>query len=107
MVRGGSEENNRNTPDIRPHGLATEFSPMFDQRIVSTILRNCVAQTRRRDMSQTSRLAARRANSRPRNEPRMRSGRSCLYAGGNAGWCLGAEGFKAAVCRSRTRWLSF
>lgn len=30
-----------------------------------------------------------------------------LYAGGNAGWCLGAEGFKAAVCRSRTRWLSF
>lgn len=70
MFRGGSEENNRNTPDIRPHGLATEFSPMFDQRIVSTILRNCVAQTRRRDMSQTSRLAARRANSRPRNEPR-------------------------------------
>lgn len=75
MVRGGSEENNRNTPDIRSHGLATEFSPMLDQRIVSTILRNCVAQTRRRDMSQTSRLAARRANSRPRNEPRARSGR--------------------------------
>lgn len=52
VVRGESEGNNKDSPDIRPHGLATEFSAVFYQRIVSTILRNGVAQTWRRDMSQ-------------------------------------------------------
>lgn len=52
MVREESEGNNRETPDIRPHGIGTEFSALFDQRIVSTIPRNRVAKTRRRDMSQ-------------------------------------------------------
>lgn len=51
MAREESEGNNKETPDIRPHGLGTEFSALFDQRIVSTILRNRVAKTRRRDMS--------------------------------------------------------
>lgn len=107
MVREESEGNNKETPDIRPHGLATEFSALFDQPIVSTILQNSVAKTRRRDMSQYHGWRAVELIPVLGTNPECDLAEVACTPGGNARWCLGAEGFKAAVCRSRTRWLSF